>query len=330
MTTYSQWISIVVGLIWSALAVADNYQNHPQAQHFIDTMVANQGFERGYLQQLMAQAERKDAILVVISRPAEKTKAWKDYRNIFITERRIREGREFMRAHAKTLARAEQQFGVPANIITAIIGVETYYGGNKGSYRVLDALATLAFDYPPRSTFFSKELEQYLLLIDEMGFDPLAVKGSYAGAMGYGQFIPSSYRHYAVDFAGDGVVDLMNNPDDAIGSVANYLSVHGWRRGEPVVMPVSITDDCDGSLADNEVNLRYTVGQLRQAGYAPAKAFAGMLGNDTKATMLALQGERGIEYWMGLQNFYVLTRYNRSHLYAMAVTELSESFAPPE
>jgi membrane-bound lytic murein transglycosylase B len=298
----------------------DNYADHPKAQEFVEKMVSEHGFERAYVQHLVATAERKQSILDAMSRPAEKTKEWKDYRKIFVTDTRAEQGREFMKTYAETLDRAERDFGVPREIITAIIGVETLYGKRKGSYKVVDALATLGFDYPPRSKFFTSELEQYLLLVREQKFDALAVEGSYAGAMGYGQFISSSYRHYAVDFDGDGIADIINNPVDAIGSVANYFKSHGWRQGELVTVAARVSDDYNDSIANEKLKPSYTVQQLREQGYRPASN----IGEDTIVAPFRLMGEDGAQHWLGLQNFYVITRYNHSRLYAMAVYQLSE------
>jgi membrane-bound lytic murein transglycosylase B len=314
---------IVLVILFVSLSVrAENYSEQPLAQEFVDEMVEKHGFERAYLEGLMTEATRKDRILEAIARPAEKTKEWKDYRKIFIQQSRIRKGREFMQTYADTLARAEQEFGVPPKIVTAIIGVETRYGSNKGSYRVVDSLSTLAFDYPKRSKFFRGQLEQYLLLVREQEFDPLAIKGSYAGAMGYGQFIPSSYRDFAVDFDGDGIADIINNPVDAIGSVANYFSKHGWKKGELVVVQATAGKGHDAALIDKKLKPKYTVGQLAYAGFTPYQP----LQKDAAATIMGLQGDEGMEYWIGLKNFYVITRYNHSRLYGMAVFQLSESF----
>ncbi len=315
-------ILLVLMLLLSFAAQAENYSKQPGAQAFVDEMVAKHDFDRAYVEGLMLQATRKDRILEAIARPAEKTKEWKDYRKIFIQNSRISKGRVFMQTHADTLARAEQEYGVPAEIITAIIGVETRYGSNKGSYRVVDSLSTLAFDYPKRSKFFRGQLEQYLLLVREQGFDPLAIKGSYAGAMGYGQFIPSSYRHYAVDFDGDGVADIINNPVDAIGSVANYFKQHGWQKGELVTVTATASADHDDALIDKKLKPKYTVADLQQAGFVPSQT----LDQNAQATIMGLQGEAGMEYWVGLKNFYVISRYNHSRLYSMAVFQLSESF----
>ena len=308
-----------------ALAHGDgqHYGEHPAAKAFVEKMVSEHGFERDYVAGLMAQAERKQSILDAISRPAEKTLTWAKYRKIFITSRRIRQGQEFIEQHGETLRRAEQDFGVPVEIIAAIIGVETSYGRNKGSYRVLDSLATLGFDYPRRSKFFSGQLEQYLLLVKEQQFDPLAVKGSYAGAMGYGQFIPSSYRHYAIDYDGDGVADIVNNPVDAIGSVANYFKSHGWRPGEPVTVKASVTKPHNKALANQALKPEKTVAEFARQGYRPAENIA----TDQPATAMRLQGSRGEEHWLGLYNFYVISRYNHSRLYSMAVYQLSQALA---
>ena len=314
-------IVVMYSSLASALDSAGSYGNHPEARRFIDKMVTEHRFERDYVQALMDDARRDQSILDAIARPAERTKTWEEYRKIFVTATRTQQGAEFMQTYADTLARAEREFGVPAHIISAVIGVETRYGRHMGRYRVLDALATLGFDYPPRAKFFSRELEQYLLLVKEQKFDARAVKGSYAGAMGYGQFISSSYRHYAIDFDGDGVADIVDNPIDAIGSVANYFKAHGWEPGAPVTVTASVNSDYKAELANRKLKPKLTVAELQQHGYAPSAAI------DTAqlATAMRLQGERGTEYWLGLKNFYVITRYNHSHLYAMAVYQLSEA-----
>lgn len=306
----------------TTLVFAANYSQNENAVAFVDEMVAKHGFDRSYLEKLMAEATRKDSILEAIARPAEKTLTWSEYRKIFIRDSRIEKGQQFMLKHAQTLSRAEQEFGVPVEIITAIIGVETRYGGNMGSYRVIDSLPTLAFDYPKRSKFFRGQLEQYLLLVQEQQFDPLQLKGSYAGAMGYGQFIPSSYRHYAIDYDGDGIADIINNPVDAIGSVANYFHQHGWKPGELVTVTAVAKANHDASLIDKKLSPKFTVDQIEQAGYQPSA----VLNKQADATIMGLQGDDGMEYWVGLKNFYVITRYNHSRLYAMAVFQLSESF----
>jgi membrane-bound lytic murein transglycosylase B len=303
----------------SALAInahATDVQR-PEVQEFINRVAQQHSFERGTLEQLLAQSEFRQDAIDAITRPAE-GKPWHEYRPIFLTETRIKEGAEFMAAHRETLKRAEQTYGVPAEVITAIIGVETRYGTHAGKYRILDALVTLGFDYPPRAEFFRKELEQYLLLTRENKLDPLALTGSYAGAMGYGQFIASSYRKFAVDFDGDKVIDIINNPVDAIGSVANYLAVNGWERNEPLV--TFPTENPAVTTTSTDLKPKITLGEWRSKGYS----IAPKLPDTTKAALITLPVAEGNEYWLGLQNFYTITRYNRSPLYAMAVYQLSQ------
>ncbi|MFT5690931.1 MAG: membrane-bound lytic murein transglycosylase B [Oceanicoccus sp.] len=318
---FSLLSAITFSPIVSAEKTIDHYGTHPKALLFVEKMVDQHGFDRVYVQNLMNNAQKKQKILDAIARPAEKTKSWKQYRKIFLSEKRTMQGKAFLRDQAETLARAEHDFGVPKEIIAAIIGVETQYGKYKGNWRVVDALATLGFDYPPRSKFFSRELEQYLLMVREQKLDAKEVKGSYAGAIGYGQFIPSSYRSYAIDFDGDGIADIVNNVTDAIGSVANYFKAHGWRPGEQITSGAEVIKDYNSSLANGKLKPKYTVGQLREQGYKPVLDIS----NDAMATPLRLMGELGEEHWLGLQNFYVITRYNHSRLYAMAVFQLSET-----
>ncbi len=320
-------LGAVVGLTGVVLygfygLAAANYEKRPEVIAYVDELVAEHGFERAALLSLFADVEKKQAILDAISRPAEKVKPWYEYREIFVTPTRIEQGIEFWREHAEVLARAEAEFGVPAYIIVAIIGVETRYGRNTGSYRVVDALSTLGFDYPPRASFFRKELTQFLLLAREEGRDPLTLTGSYAGAMGYGQFIPSSYRAYAIDFDGDGKRDIWSNTSDAIGSVANYFKRHGWRTDGPVVVAADPLDNRVDAIANDALALNHTVGKIRGMGVSmPA------YGDDEPAMLLKLDGAQGPEYWVGLQNFYVITRYNRSPMYALAVHQLGEAIA---
>lgn len=317
--------AVLLAVFLSQSVVAEkpstNYGDHPKALLFVDKMVEQHGFDRAYVQNLMGDAQKKQKILDAIARPAEKTKQWRQYRKIFLTEQRTSLGKVFLRDNAAALARAERDFGVPKEIITAIIGVETQYGKFKGKWRVVDALATLGFDYPPRGKFFSRQLEEYLLLVREQKLDAKAVKGSYAGAIGYGQFIPSSYRGYAIDFDGDGIADIVDNITDAIGSVANYFKSHGWRPGELISSRAEVLKNYNSSLANGKLKPKYTVGQLREQGYKPLLDVS----DDAMATPLRLMGELGEEHWLGLQNFYVITRYNHSRLYAMAVFQLSET-----
>ena len=296
------------------------YSANTDVQTFIDEMVDEHAFDRDQLNSIFSQAERRDDIIELMSRPAEKRLEWGEYRKIFLTKSRIEGGVAFWEANEAILRQAEEKFGVDAQVIVAIIGVETRYGGNTGSHRVIDALSTLAFDYPPRSKFFRGELEHYLILAREENIDLLSTKGSYAGAMGYGQFIPSSYRHYAVDFDGDGVRDLWDSPMDIIGSVANYIPVHGWDLGATVTTPASVSGDDYPALVEKGYKPNTSVGKMQASGITPASPVPA----DAQAALLELVNTQGPEYWLALNNFYVITRYNHSPLYAMAVYQLSE------
>ena len=319
--------ALLISCLWGALScAADNYADHPAARALVDELVREQGFDREQLMQVFAQARRQEKILDAIARPAEKTKPWYEYREIFLNRKREEQGLEFYTRHRDTLLRAERETGVAAEIIVAIIGVETYYGRVAGSYRVIDALSTLAFDYPRRSAFFTEELKSYLLLTRDQGFDPLQLKGSYAGAMGYGQFMPSSFLAYAVDFDGDGIIDIWNNPVDAIGSVANYIKRHGWRSGETVVVAADVRGDVPVDwFVRNRSDLvpEHTVAAFVEAGVIPRQPL------DPQALAIAMdfELERGLEYWLGLHNFYVITRYNHSAMYAMSVYQLGRRLA---
>lgn len=291
---------------------------HPPLQELVSTLVQEDGFEQDALEQLFAQAEFKQSIIDAITRPAEKM-PWSHYRPIFLTEQRIDGGVAFWRQNADPLARAQAEHGVPAAVITAIIGVETRYGAVTGSYRALDALTTLAVAGLSRSAFFGRELRQLLLLGREEHIDPSTVTGSYAGALGLPQFIPSSYRAYAVDFDQDGRRDLLGSPADAIGSVANYLRRHGWQPGQPISVPATVSAEA-AELADAGLKPARTVQELRARGIVDA------LPDGTaslKAALIRLDGEQGDEYHLGFDNFYAITRYNHSALYAMAVTQLA-------
>lgn len=304
-----------------AAAQEDSYAQHELTGPFIDEMNVEFGFVSESLQSLFAQAQRKQFILDAISRPAERVKQWKDYRPIFITQSRIDKGLAFWETNQVALQRAEQEYGVPAEIIVSIIGVETLYGGNTGSHRVIDALSTLAFDYPPRAPFFRQQLKEFLLLTREEQVDPLSLTGSYAGAMGLPQFMPGSFRAYAVDFDADGHIDIWTNPTDAVGSVANYFIKHGWQPGQQVVVRADINnaDRAKQGLSDN-LDPKITVQQLQTLGWTPREP----LDKQRKVTAFRLEAEQGDEYWIGLANFHAITRYNRSVMYAMAVNELAE------
>lgn len=295
-------------------------EDEPQLRPFIADMVRKHHFEQSQLEQWFQQVAIQPAILERIAKPAE-AKPWHAYRKIFLTEARIQNGLAFWHEHANVLGMVQDRYGVPPEIIVGILGVETGYGQNTGGFRVLDALATLAFEYPKRADFFRKELEEFLLLCREEGTDPLQPKGSYAGAMGLPQFMPSSFRHFAADFDGDQRRDIWSNPADAIASVANYFSAHGWHRGETVAMAAAVQGDGYRQLLDSDLKPRHRLAQLQAAGVlAPPE-----LAQDTPAKLLALEQVEGYDYWLGLHNFYVITRYNHSPLYAMAVHELGQA-----
>lgn len=296
-----------------------DYSQRAEVKIFIDEMVEQHDFDRTYLESRFSAAKRLDSILESIAKPAEKELTWKQYRPIFVTNKRSNKGKTFMAKHREILERAEKEFGVPVEIITAIIGVETYYGKHTGKYTIFDSLTTLGFDYPPRSAFFKSELKQFLLLSKEENIDVDDMTGSYAGAMGMPQFISSSYRRYAVDFDGDGKRDLWNSVPDVIGSVANYFSEHGWQEGESIVHPANVKNK-SVVREKNALKPYATVGQLKNQGVDVRQD----LDDKAQITLLRFKGKRGDEYWAGLNNFYVITRYNHSALYAMAVYQLSE------
>lgn len=327
------WFISQLFIISSCIACSDaneksagDYVERKELITLLDELEKEFQFDRQEIETLFADVKRKDSILKAISRPAE-GKPWKEYRPIFITSKRINRGVDFWDEHRETLEKAEASYGVPAEIIVAIIGVETFYGGNKGSYRVIDALATLGFDYPKRSKFFSNELKNFVVLSREAGLDPAKAKGSYAGAMGYPQFIPTSYRHYAVDFDQDGITDLINNPVDAIGSVASYFKAHGWQTDGPVVFPATVDNSkFDKSVTGLGLKPSLTLAELSKKGMSVDMSnLSTQLAPELKATALSFEGSKGDEHWLGLKNFYVITRYNHSALYAMAVFQLSEA-----
>jgi len=294
-------------------AAFEQFARQMAQQHQLD--------EQKVLAALEASEYRQD-IIDAITTPAESL-PWSRYRPIFLKEGRIADGTAFWQAHADTLRRAQAEYGVPPKILVAIIGVESRYGEHRGRLRVIDALRTLAFDYPARADFFRSELEQFFLLARDEHLDPLEPTGSYAGAMGIPQFISSSYREYAVDFNGNGRRDLWSEPADAIGSVANYFHRHGWKPGAPVSVPVQVHGDRWRTLANDSLRPQSTIGELRRSGVEVPGRFDAAL----PASLLALDGATGKEYHVTFGNFYVITRYNHSPLYAMAVHQLADAIA---
>lgn len=299
-----------------------SYADRAEVRRFIERMAEKHYFDREALAELFRQARHEPEVLEAILPPASPAaRSWHAYRARFIETRRIRKGLAFREAHAETLKKAEERYGVPADIIVAIIGIETFYGQNMGHYQTFSALTNLAFDYPPRADLFRGELEALLLLAREQKADPLAYTGSFAGAMGLPQFLPSSLRKYAVDFNDDGSIDLSGDPEDAIGSVASFLAAHGWQKDGLVTLPAHLKGTRYREIADGKVEPRYTPAELQAHGIQAPAALA----PDEKTFLIDLATpNKATEYWLGLQNFYVITRYNRSSFYAMSVFQLAE------
>jgi membrane-bound lytic murein transglycosylase B len=287
---------------------------------FIASMASKHHYDPATLRNALNHAELKGDILRKISKPAE-SMPWHKYRKIFLTEQRIADGVQFWQDNAKTLAEAEQRYGVPAQIIVAILGVETAYGKHPGKYRVLDALATLSFAYPPRSKFFLSELEQFFLLCQEEHLDPLEPVGSYAGAMGKPQFMPSSFRHYAVDFNNDSQRNIWQDNADTIASVGNYFRQFNWQTGQAIAAPVTAIGDAYKAILNSKLKPDLRLDRLESLNLKISRPLA-LAGN---VKILELKQEQGEELWVVTDNFYVLTRYNHSALYAMAMYQLSES-----
>ena len=324
-------VALLLGLVCSANASADSYANHPEAIKVADELAA-EGLDRERVLALLSSARRQDKILEHIARPAEKTLTWADYRRLFVQPDRVEQGLVFWQQHADVLNQVSADSGVPAEMILAILGVETRYGRHKGTWRVLDALTTLGFDYPPRATFFRGQLKELFRLEHKAGIDIHDLTGSYAGAMGYPQFIPTSYIHYAVDQDGDGRIDLLNNPADAIGSIANYFREHGWQPGLPVVARARVTGEAWQALVQPLDKPRTTLAEARRAGAVPVSCDESPfcfpdLPDDTAMALIELQGDQGSEFWLTTRNFYTITRYNHSYLYAMAAYHLSRDLS---
>ena len=333
-----RWLRVILLVVLPVLfglpACAANDNNRAEVREFVAKLVRDDGFTSSEVKATLREAKYQQVIIDAISRPAERTLAWKAYRRIFVTPGRIAQGVAFWKSNEDALARVQSTYGVSPEIVVAIIGVETSYGRNTGSFQVLDALTTLAFDYPPRAPFFRDELEQYLLLTRDARIDPRTLKGSYAGAMGFPQFMPSSYRKFAVDFDGDGAKDLWRNPTDAIGSVANYFRGYDWLPGKPVAIQVIPAGAALDSLAgtDPEPKRRFSevVGSVAPAGADGVSGVSGgeagsAVPGDELVAILKFDADNGAEYWLGLHNFYVITRYNHSPMYAMAVFQLANA-----
>ena len=324
--------ALALGLLAGALTrpahsqQGTGFSQDPEVQSFIVHMHEQYGFDLAHLSRQFAAVRPNAVVLRAIRPPAvpEKQRSWQRYRERFVNTRRVDGGRRFWQEHTATLQRAEAIYGVPPEIIVAIIGVETDYGQNMGSFGVFEALASLAFGYPPRAEFFRGELEQFLLLARESGVSPLDIKGSYAGAMGIPQFMPSSQRRFAVDFDGDDRIDLRHSASDAIGSVARFLQQHGWQAGAPVAVPASVSADPEALIAAG-IKPALTLRELAAQGVSPDRATVADEQERRAALIDLVSPGAPTGYWLGFDNFYVITRYNRSSFYAMAVFQLAEA-----
>lgn len=317
-----KYFPAIVMLLFSHSALAVDV-SRPEVSEFIDAMVQEHSYDRETLETYLAGAETKQKILDAISRPAERTLEWHEYRDIFLTRERIEAGAKFWQENQDELQRISESTGVSIEMMVGIIGVETYFGRITGGYRVIDALTTLAFDYPRRAKFFRSELEHFLLLVREEQMDVFSANGSYAGAMGRPQFMPSSYRAYAVDATDDGKRDIWDNWSDVIGSVANYFVEHGWRAGDAVVAEATLGEQWSGDTPKNTTKPKETVTSLSHQGVL----FSTNLAGDQKSQLLTFDGEDGKEYWVGFHNFFVITRYNTSVMYALAAHQLGQEIA---
>jgi membrane-bound lytic murein transglycosylase B len=315
---------LFLGLLLSTLVNAGevkqgDYSDRADVAAFIEQMASRSDYSEQELVELFSTVRKQDHLFELLNKPAERELQWYQYRPIFIKEKRIDLGVKFWREHQQLLSEVSRKTGVPEQIIIAVIGVETYYGIYKGKDPVLDSLVTLAFDYPKRAAFFTRELEQFLLLVKEQNLNPGDLRGSYAGAMGMPQFIASSYRSYAVDFDGDGQVNLFDSVPDITASVANYFVKHGWRANEAVAGPLTALENNTIDMLEPGVKPVYKWSDLAQSGLHSNTE----LDPDTAVALVKLEQRNQVEYWAGLQNFYVITRYNHSELYAMAVYQLS-------
>ena len=315
---------ILLFLLISSFHLTGYDFDHPKYELIQKALVEEHNFSAEEIKLIIGQAEKQQKIIDSMNSPAEFTWTWDRYRKLFIEPKRIKNGKLFIKKNLETLERAEAQFGVPKEVITAILGVETRYGKIMGSYRVLDALSTLSFDYPRRSNFFSQELINLLLLARENNLDIFKLKGSYAGAMGYGQFIPSSYRAYAVDFDNDGSVDLLNSVEDAIGSIGNYLFQHGWKSNYPIIWEVN--NSFKGFNLDLVNNVRKKVNFDSKTMSPKNYIDFNFEGLNTDVLLLSYETNKSTNYFVGTRNFIAITKYNVSHFYAKAVYDLAQEF----
>lgn len=314
-----QSILIACLLFFSSPIFADSeFVNRPDVKQFIQYMVTKHHFQPVPLTNLFEQVKLRSQVLYHVKNPLEK-KTWDIYQLLFVSEWRIKQGVAFWKQYAESLKKAEELYGVPASIIVATIGIETKYGQRIGEYRVIDSLANLAFSTSPRAPFFRKELEEFLLLTRDQQLNPLKIMGSYAGAIGQPQFMPSSYRYYAVNFSKSGKIDLMHNEIDVIGSVANYYKKHGWKSNEPIAAQAYLLKDGSKLATANKI---LAIPEWKKYGITTRKSIAAQ---HLKVKLIELENRTNKEYWFGFSNFDVIKRYNPSDLYAMAVYQLSEN-----
>ena len=318
-------VALVSPLVNAAERSRDNYADREDVRQFVDDMVTRHGLSSSELQQVFRRARKQASVIRAMTPPADAPqRSWQSYRSIFVNSPRIEAGTRFWARNEAALTRAATEYGVPEEVIAAIIGIETVYGRNLGTYRVIDALSTLAFDFPRRAEYFRGELEHFLLFARDAGIDVLGVKGSYAGAIGIPQFMPGSYRRFGVDFDGDGRTDLAGSATDAIGSVANFLRAHGWRRGEVALAPARVDGQRWRILADAGIKPLYLAGDLPLFGVSTSSD----LPPDMPCVLVELESPGDAsEFRIGLNNFYAVTRYNRSSFYAVSVLELAAELA---
>ncbi len=318
MPRFPLLIFLTMASLCSAAAFAQDFADRSDVAAFVRAVSRRHDMPETAVWDVLLQARAQPRIVATMTGVSASPVPWRIYRSRFVNPERIGAGLAFWKANAATLAAARERYGVPEEIIVATLGVETHYGKQQGGHRALDALATLAFDYPPRASFFRDQLEEFIVLTRELALDPAAVRGSYAGALGIPQFMPGSYRHFGVDFDGDGRIDLFANAADAIGSVARFYQAHGWQTDESVAVPAMLGGGDAGGLLEPGIQPTWPLERLLAGGVAPAVS----LPPGIPAMLLALEGTAGTEYWVGLSNFYVITRYNRSVNYAMAVFQL--------
>jgi len=315
-------ISVISILLISQTAFAIRFSQQEDVQAYFKIMIEKHQFDEKQLVTWFDQIHYQESIIKALYRPAERTKTFQSYKPMFVSDKTLTKGEAFYNEYKVAFDRAEKEYGIPAEVILSIIAIESRFGKNQGSYRVIDALATIGFFDPKRERYFKKELTEFLLFARKQGISPFDVKGSYAGAMGYTQFMPSSLRAYGVDFDDDGHTDIWNNPVDAIGSVANYFRKHRWQEGRDVTVQANVTGDKYETALTRKLKLNTTVGETQSLGWSPVTPMK----QDEPVLPFKIETANGMEYWYGLKNFYVITRYNHSLVYAMTVHHLSQLF----